>query len=159
MALKRLYKIIRKVYGMCLSRTPGTPSRPRSLWLGVRLRASRKMVGESLSTTRWALAVGTGGTLVFHGKETELSISVSGERAVVSNRSRKAESWAGSAVLRFVDGSRSMDRFVGMRAADLGRGLLPTYKKMVIRYPLRESGPGVVWGKGVGRRKWGLWKY
>jgi hypothetical protein len=26
--------------------------------------------------------------------------------------------------MRFVDGSRSMDRFVGMRAADLGRSLL-----------------------------------
>ncbi len=38
----------------------------------------------------------------------------SGERADVSRRSSRAESWAGSVVMRFVDGSRSTDKFVGM---------------------------------------------
>ena len=54
---KRWYVVSRNMLGMCFRMTPGTPSGPGALWLGVRWTADWKIAG----VRRLMTAVGEGG--------------------------------------------------------------------------------------------------
>ena len=80
---------------MCLSTIPGTLSGPAALWVGVRRRASWKMTGVIWPINIGTEEVGVGRTWPSHGNGALGGSIGSGDRAVVSNFSSRAITFAG----------------------------------------------------------------